>query len=154
MDELLITSPELAPLAKEFLRDRGCTVRIVARGSSMRPFIRDGDTLTIVPSNGSDIRTGDVAFFERPDGSVAAHRALKRFERDGKVFLETRGDALSGVIERVEAGNILGKAVQAERGTRTVRLDSGICRGMAALWAACSPLSQVLLRIAHRLRIS
>jgi hypothetical protein len=120
----------------------------------MRPFVHDGDILTIVPSNGSDIRVGDVAVHELCNGSVVAHRVINRSVRAGKILLETRGDAVSGAGEIVEAGSVLGKAVRAQRGTSTLRLDRGICRAMAALWTACSPLSQFLLRIAHRLRLS
>lgn len=149
MNELLISSSEFTPLARELLLG-GCMIRFSARGVSMRPFILDGDVLTIVPARICDIRVGDVVLHEQKGGAIVAHRVVAVETHIGETFIRTRGDGRSGDTDKVEAGSVLGKAVKAERGTQVLVLDCGIHRFLAILWLAFSPLSQFLLRVVHR----
>lgn len=149
-EERAISPVELAKLAKVFLGDRGCSIRITVNGASMRPFLRDGDILTIIASDGSGLRVGDVALHGRAGGSVVAHRVLRRFMRDGKIFIETRGDALAGARDLATTDSIIGKVVSAQRGMRILRIDGALYRAAAMCWVMCSPFSQALLRFTRR----
>ncbi len=81
---------------------------IVARGGSMRPFLRDGDTLILRGASEADARAGDVVAVwhpgERPeDDALICHRLLA--PRRGGPFsrLVTKGDALPH-LERFSPG--------------------------------------------------
>ena len=64
-------------------------VALVARGGSMRPFIRSGDRLRIVPST-QPLQIGEIVWAHR-DGIDVIHRVIS--VRPGGQF-ELRGDAL------------------------------------------------------------
>ena len=59
--------------------ERGVPLRMMVRGFSMTPCIRDGDVLTIAPLRGSVPRVGEVVAFSMPDtGRLAIHRVIAR----------------------------------------------------------------------------
>lgn len=145
MNEFSVSSLDLAPMARELLH-HGCSVRFTARGSSMTPFVLDGDILTIEPCDAVDLRVGDVAFHELPGGSVVAHRVVAISRRAGSVFLATRGDALRGVVDLVDPGSVLGRAVSARRGSRDLKLNGGLRHILARVWLAISPIGQRLMK--------
>jgi len=120
---LLLSADGLAELMKAVL-DRGGLFRFCARGASMTPFIRDGDTLTIEALEGRAPRVGEVVAFsvtsgERP--SLGVHRVVECF---GSEFV-IRGDAFGSVPETIPRGNILGRVVKVERGSSRRRLGLG-----------------------------
>ena len=102
--------------------EHGVPLRTRARGSSMSPFIRDGDVLTIAPTDGCVPRIGDVVAFVRPDtGRLAVHRVIARVDAGWLV----RGDNCprpDGVVLR---GAILGVLIRVERDGRHARLGLG-----------------------------
>ena len=56
-------------------------------GWSMKPFIKDGDTVVLKKSD-EKIKVGDCVLFERSDGKKILHRV---YETDGEIVV-TRGD--------------------------------------------------------------
>ena len=74
----------------------------------MHPLLRDGDILAICPVKASDVRIGDVLFFEGPHGNILAHRLIRRRVEDGEIVLLTRGDALAQPDQAVSADKLLG----------------------------------------------
>src|SRR5437773_11675451 len=62
-------------LAVQVLRRDG-HLRITARGSSMMPFIRDGDVVGVTTTESTEVGVGDVICYETPPGKVFFHRVI------------------------------------------------------------------------------
>jgi len=147
-----VTDPAvLADVAAGVLGD-GHTIAFRASGSSMRPFIRDGDVLTVVPTDPRDLRAGDIVYYAGRGSRPAAHRILRRAKRNGRTVFMTRGDASGGPCAAVEAHQVLGRVTAATRGGRTVRLDGRTRRWMALVLAGLQPLKRLLLTALASLR--
>src|SRR5207249_10367550 len=96
-------------LALQVLRRDG-HLRIMARGSSMMPFIRDGDVVGITTTESTEVGVGDVVCYEKPPGRLFLHRVIGR---NGDGFV-AKGDALA-FTELVERAHVLGKVTTVER---------------------------------------
>jgi len=112
--ELPLSGESLAGLMRAVL-DKGKPFRFEARGTSMYPFIRDGDVVTVAPLAGPDPRPGDVAAFVQPGMSgVQVHRIVK--VEAGRYFL--KGDNALDADGALARDMILGLVVRLERGGR------------------------------------
>lgn len=47
------------------------------KGWSMRPFLREGDTVFLFKTDGNDVKEWDCVLFTRSDGVKVLHRAIK-----------------------------------------------------------------------------
>lgn len=116
--ELPLSGESLAGLMRAVL-DKGKPFRFEARGTSMYPFIRDGDVVTVAPLAGQDPRPGDVAAFVQPGTSgVRVHRIVK--VEAGRYF--PKGDNALDVDGALARDMILGLVVRLERGGRPHRV--------------------------------
>ena len=124
-----------AELAGDLLA-RGTEVRMRVTGSSMTPFIRSGDVVTLVPSPSEGVSLGDVIAFSPHPGRLILHRVVAGTARAPL----TRGDAAPCVDE---PGALLGVVSRVERAGRVVRLGLGPERRVLALaqrWGLLWPL--------------
>ena len=120
------TGPVLSrPLLAGLLRltaNEGLPIRFQARGGSMRPFIQDGDTITVSPLPRPAPRFGDVVAFLHPvSGQVIVHRVNRR---EGGRFW-TQGDSVGEGEGPMEGSHLLGGVSHIERGGRPRRLGLG-----------------------------
>ncbi len=147
-DSLVLNGVDFAELSAEVL-GASASIRFRAHGSSMSPFIREGDILTVDPAHPRELVRGDVVLYRSAGGRAVAHRLLGR--RGGRLLI--RGDADAGECERVRPEKILGIVVQVERGGRKLPPNSLIRRTTALLWAATPTAARrVVLGIGRRLR--
>jgi len=101
--------------------EKGKPFRYEARGTSMHPFIQDGDVVTVGPLTGGGPRTGDVVAFVHPaTGGVRVHRVVRTDH--GRYLL--KGDNALGDDGVLGRDAILGLVVRIERGGRSRRLGS------------------------------
>ena len=115
-------------------------------GDSMRPLIRRGrDRVTIVPLT-RPLKRGDVVLFEAPPGRYVVHRVYRL--RDG--FVQTLGDHCWNPDVWIPERQVLGQAVQAERGRMRIPLDSALARGWGCCWMALLPGRRVYFKLRHR----
>lgn len=93
----------------------GCRVRFRASGLSMRPAIRDGDTVTVESVAPSAVKPGDVLLYRHKQRPFA-HRVVA-IEQDGDnvVGFTLRGDAKAGCDAPVKPEQIIGRVVFRER---------------------------------------
>ncbi len=95
---------------------------IVTAGTSMKPLIREGSTLTITPVRDPDqVKVGDIAVFD-PGGGLVAHRIIRRHYRPEGVWFQEKGDN-NFYPGRVAAACIIGKVVSITTGARVVDLN-------------------------------
>jgi hypothetical protein len=132
----------LDALAVQSLR-LGATLRVRARGGSMRPFLRDGDVLAVRPAAVAEIEIGDVICYEPPSGGLRLHRVVAREERG----FVTRGDALTWV-EVVPHAALLGLVVARERDGRRTALDTPAARRWTRLVVVLAPILARVLPLA------
>jgi hypothetical protein len=134
-DEHNLSAPMMVSLLDGVVA-RGHTFRFRAGGSSMFPFIRDGDVVSIKPLDPDRVpRLGDVLAFNRnPDEASVAHLVVHRLVgRSAQGYL-LRGDHhppshSDGMISPVA---LLGIVTGVERRGRTVRLGLGPERALIA----------------------
>jgi signal peptidase I len=134
-----ITNPEFAELSEALLRE-GRAVRFRASGISMRPFIREGDILTVKPIDPAKVRRGDVVLFKGPRDRVRAHRVI-RITHDGeRLHFTARGD--NAIFEKEDFTDLelLGLADRLERGTRQYILMNPFRRFLVRIWYLVTPL--------------
>ena len=86
----------------------GLRVRFQARGASMSPAIRDGETVYVKPASESDLRRGDIVLVKGDQG-FRLHRLIRADARRD-VFI-TRGDCGLQDDPAVQRRQILGVAV-------------------------------------------
>ena len=84
MREIDLKQFDLASLANE-MHSRGGALCFKARGSSMYPFIRDGDILAIQPVKINDLRTGDILSFQSTAQKLVAHRLIQKHFKKGDI---------------------------------------------------------------------
>ncbi|MFC1714686.1 S24/S26 family peptidase [Candidatus Poribacteria bacterium] len=102
---------------------KGALFRFRAKGSSMHPFIRNGDLVTISPLSDTSLRIGDVVAFIRPGrGNLVIHRVVRKIGDS----LSIKGDNGSpGDGEIVPRAKILGRVTRVERNGKEVLLGFG-----------------------------
>ena len=119
--ELSLSGPAFGELLRSVLSS-GVPFRFQAKGSSMTPFIKNGDFITISPLFDIPPRVGDVvAFNYERAGNPVVHRVVGK---RGKAFLIT-GDNASHTHDLVPETDILGRVTQIERDGKKVYLGLG-----------------------------
>jgi len=114
-DTVSFEKAEVTALFGEILKS-GLSLRVKVTGRSMRPFLRGRETVTIKKVPCSELRIGDVIFFDSSIGSPVLHRIVrKRMSGGGKLTFQTRGDGLLAFDEETHEDNVLGKVLRIER---------------------------------------
>ncbi len=102
---------------------RGTPVSFTATGLSMRPFINDGEIITVAPVKIRSIRTGDILLY-RDNKTVIAHIVVSiNKNRTPEPLFILRGDLGTSADEEVTAEQILGKVVGITRDGKTIRCN-------------------------------
>lgn len=115
---------EFIEMAKDIL-SRGDTLRCRASGSSMYPFIRDGDLITVEPVAASQIRYADIIFFQSDEGRVVVHRVVKIKRGEGTTCMVTRGDTMRRTDGCLDGRSLLGRITTIEKGGRVLPVARG-----------------------------
>ncbi len=104
----------------------GGHVRFEPPGGSMNPFIRHGETVTLMPCSPRDLKFGDIILYcVGLDPAVSPkriHRVVKRRVMGGECLLLTKGDACTSTDAPVAPRQVLGKVSTIEKGAWTLDL--------------------------------
>ena len=143
-EQLLLSSTEFSLVLRSVLA-RGIQVRFQARGNSMIPFIRDGDILTIAPTDTIIPAIGKVVAYNQAESqSLIVHRIIGK---KGLNFL-IRGD---NSVERsdcwIHTSELLGCVIVIERNQRRIKFGLGIERYAIALLSRYSLLTKISRRM-------
>ena len=137
-------APEaLAELIRSLLAD-GMSAEVEVTGSSMWPFIRSGDVITLEPG---EPRIGDVAAVVDPDRRLLVHRVVAR---DRGAWL-TRGDASGGADPPVEAADLVGSISAVTRDGEPLAIGLGAGKRVLAILSRLGWLAP-LMRVAARVK--
>jgi len=124
---------------KEIFSSGSC-IRIRAGGTSMSPFIRNGDCLLIEPAQEKILETGDVVAAMNPSRDrILIHRVIAK---NGKGCL-LQGDAAPFSDGYISRKHIMGKVVRIERNGKGVRFGLGPGRILLAILARAGLLRLV-----------
>ena len=93
---------------------QGCYLRFCAHGSSMAPFIRNGDVITVEPRRANELNIGDIVFYRRTSGKHVTHRLIDKSGNNGSMVLTTRGDNLNYLDAPVFPEQVLGRIIRIE----------------------------------------
>lgn len=119
--EKKFTDPAMIEVLRSVL-EQGHSLRVRATGTSMTPFIRDNDVITISPLDQRRLKTGQVvAFFFHPESKLCVHR-ITEITHDGLI---TWGDNLMIPDGIVSFEQVLGLVTRVERNGRNISADTG-----------------------------
>jgi signal peptidase I len=143
--DLTLPNPVVRDLMLTVLQ-KGRPFRFRALGSSMSPFIRDGDVLIIQPKSGKKPGLGQVVAFILPEsGLLMVHRVI---QQRGPHFL-VQGDNLPGHIDgMLTEDDILGTVTEVKRAGKRVWLGLGL----TGAWVAWLARTGLLHPLVSRLR--
>lgn len=116
--EAVLSGEALTELLRAVL-DRDLPFRFQAKGSSMSPFIKNGDVITVAPVTRSLLHVGDVVAFTSPESDkLVVHRIIGK-QTDSFLIQGDNISVADGVIPRAR---ILGRVVKIEREGKSIVL--------------------------------
>jgi signal peptidase I len=119
-------------------------IRLKTRGSSMLPFIRSGDYITIRYIRWEELKIGDIiAYSDNGYNNITCHRLVKI---EGSILI-TKGDSHNQGYERILPNSLLGKLISIEHGRNKLNLEAGFQRFLAFKVAWISLYLPILLLI-------
>lgn len=146
MRDVVLPQSELSELSMEVLRQGGVLwFRACTHGSSMFPFIRNGDVVTIQPQDPARLRRGDIVLYRSASNLPVLHRIVRRDGQDNHVHFLIRGDAACGGGERVGGESVWGQAVSLQRHGRMMFPNQGWMRLAGLVWCYIHPLGPLCL---------
>lgn len=126
------------------LLDEGHAVLLTAKGSSMLPFIRDGEKILL--QKAGTYRRGDIVLARTDDGKTVLHRIVSKEGGKGGI-VTLMGDHNLRKREICPEDGIKGKveSVTGKKGTRPT--SSWKFRVLSSVWIALLPFRRALVRI-------
>ncbi len=124
---------------------RGKKFRFTAKGWSMFPFIKDGDTLTISPLSEMSISIGKVvAFKQTKPERLIIHRIVRK---KGGLFLLKADNSLVSDDGWINAQDLIGTLSIIERNGKRVRCGLGLECYLIAYLSRLGLLSRIINRL-------
>ncbi|PVH25826.1 S24/S26 family peptidase [Sphingobacterium corticibacter] len=123
----------------------GKEVVFTVRGSSMSPFLKEKDLITVKPLKGITLKIGHIvlAYFE--NGYI-----LHRIVRLDKQHVFLAGDANLVQIEKVERQSVIGFLCEATRNKKNVPLYTSRVMCFAQFWYYVRPVRRVWAKLFKR----
>jgi signal peptidase I len=149
MPDVYLESSEFDSLAAEILAGAN-TLRFKAGGTSMHPFVQDGDILAVRPVSFDQVHQGDIILCRLVNRHLVAHRA-RQVDHTGRSLL-LQGDYLPEPDGRIQAQDVLGKVVSVQRGSRVISLITPLNRFHSNAWGILAPWRRKLAFMFRRLR--
>lgn len=118
----------------------------------MRPFIQDGDMITVSPLKHSSAKVGDVVLYKTADVQAVVHRVIKKTTIAGRAVFFIKGDATFGQPEVVYKESILGRVTAIERNGRGKKLDTKLYIIIGLFFAGLSPFSRWIYPVGSKIK--
>lgn len=124
------------------LIQNGRQVKINISGSSMQPFLSDGDVILLDNIKLEHIKIGTV-ILGKYNGAYVLHRVIKKSEN----FVFIAGDNNLSQIEKIEANDVLAIAIKLIKIDKTINLTSKYFRCLGILWYSLRPFRKVYFKL-------
>ncbi len=138
MSILNLNTPDFRSLAGQILGD-GHHLRFMASGTSMHPFIQDGDILEVTPPPYQPYLPGDIVLVAPEGEKLLVHRVVKTRQQAGGYYYLIKGDHCPLPDGWFRQDNILGWVETLERGRTRVDLTTASQKLRAKLWVNINP---------------
>lgn len=122
MREVTVRRTDFSKLSVEVI-GRGGAFLFKAHGSSMTPFIRNGDILVIEPVEDNSLHLGDILFYRSMGRQLVAHRLMEKQVRNDSTILTMHGDAIPDSGEQIRHEQVIGRVASVQRRKKVYRLD-------------------------------
>ncbi|MCA0756742.1 hypothetical protein KP806_16925 [Paenibacillus sp. N4] len=141
MDDALFLS------LKQIIHKNG-RIELPAQGSSMFPFIRNGNLCSFRPVGESRVSVGDILLFRSASSRLVAHRLHSVVYRDGESLYICKGDANLGYDEPIRAEQMLGVLHSIRKGNKHILMSDPLTafwtKAIVALPALSSGLNRYM----------
>jgi len=131
--------------------DRQGSIEMKSTGTSMFPFIRQGDMCYFRSFEPEHIQPGDVLLFINDSGDLVCHRVieLKRDREEALAFILCKGDTNLLPDPPVPSEQVIGKLTHIRKKWLTLSPDNGLGRLWGKLIIGMPPFAYVMHRIAR-----
>lgn len=123
------------------LQIRG-TIDMPATGTSMFPFIREGEVCRFVSMDRENVKRGDILLYQSNQGQLIAHRLI---HKAGDLY-QCKGDSNLGNDDWVSSGQLIGKMVYVSKNHKIIHLNGLIGKAWAWFILTFPLISKVLRR--------
>lgn len=120
----VVTNDAFGHLTSELLA-QGLRVRFTVSGTSMRPFLEEGDIVTLAPVTPADLKIGDIALVRRSPNSLTLHRLVRKMRGSQPLFV-FKGDAVSESDEPVAPHQVVARVTEIQKTHKRISLQGGM----------------------------
>ncbi|MBD3183177.1 hypothetical protein GF312_12855 [Candidatus Poribacteria bacterium] len=140
-DEISLSDSALTELLRSILK-RGLPFKFCAKGTSMHPFIRGGDVITVSPLIDKTPGIGNVVAFTHPkNNKLMVHRIYGKTPKGYKI----KGDNITVSDGIIPDDYILGYVTGIERNAKSISLGLGLERYLIAFFTRKGRLYRLFL---------
>lgn len=143
---MIVSAREIMPVIHAALK-RCQNVQMTVNGSSMLPFLYNGDVVELETMRSQPV-PGDLVLVQCPEERYVLHRVV-RLEGDG-FFL--RGDAQTHCEGPFKRSDILGKVAKSFHHSSIRAHDRGTWRIAGLIWIHCGLLGPRLMWLTYQIR--
>lgn len=127
-------------------------IEIRSKGTSMFPFIIEGDTCYFRSCSIDEVQSGDVLLFTNEKGSLICHRVLAVKKEQDEILLICKGDTNRFPDRPVSPHQVIGKLTNIRKKGFALSPDKGVGRIWGKLVMVLPPFAFILHRIAKLYR--
>ena len=99
-------------------------IDLPAKGTSMYPFIIEGDICSFTVCKPTELKKGDICLFILGNGKLVAHRYYKIKQSNKKQCLLFKGDTNLSYDEPILGEQVLGRLTRIKRGNKIKDITS------------------------------
>jgi len=109
-----------------------------AKGWSMSPLLKSGDSLTIKYIEPKKMKIGNIIAYKREgEDNIVVHRLVKMSSRNGRLYFCTKGDAVYDLYLEtpIYEEDILGRVIMRRRNNKIINFDTRLAHITGYIYA-------------------
>ncbi len=126
----MLISHQAIHLISKVMKKHEC-IDLPAKGTSMFPFIREGDVCTFITCSPMTLEKGDIVLFHTVHGQLVTHRFYYRKRIGQSDYFMFKGDSNLGFDEPITEEQVIGKLIYIKKNGRRISANSWI----SVLWS-------------------
>lgn len=139
-DKIIVPNKFLFEQVLEYLR-QGKQVTIPVKGTSMRPFLREGDRVSLEPFEKKDL-TGGIIVLAKTDDQMVLHRVVKYNEH--QIWLAGDGNLVKH--ELVDYTDVVATAVRVYRDGAKININQRWRCVLGQIWYWIRPFRRIIMK--------